>query len=296
MIQMRSCDGHKDQRLPQGIVLRIVNMEPGRDREHARIWRFDRAHGMEVLSAEYRTHTFPRHWHDTYVVGVVEGGAERFFYRGANHVAPKGRIVLVNPGEVHTGCAAGEDGWLYRSIYPTSGLFDEILGEGRSRSLIFPSAVVEDDELAAEMMRVHCRLSDPRAGALEQHGLLVSFLTKLVRRHSVEGARFGETRADNAAVTRAIDYMQGHLHSSLGLQELCGVAGLSRYHFIRVFEKATGMPPHAYLNQLRINHAKKLIAAKTPIGEVAIESGFFDQSHLTYHFKRIVGVTPGRYC
>lgn len=271
-------------------------MEPGKDRERARIWRFDRAHGMEILSADYRTHSFPRHWHDTYVVGVVVGGAERFFHGGQSHVAPKGRIVLVNPSEVHTGCAAGDDGWHYRAIYPSAGLFTEILGDENVRNLSFPSAVIADDELASEMMGLHFRLSDPSAEPLEQHGRLASFLGKLVQRHAVNAISERHVKEDKAAVRRAIEHMRSHLHTPLSLQELSKVAGLSRYHFIRIFERATGMPPHAYLNQLRINHAKELIASKTPIGEVAIETGFFDQSHLTYHFKRIVGVTPGRYC
>ena len=64
---------------------------------------------------------------------------------------------------------------------------------------------------------------------------------------------------------------------------------------MRVFRKVLGLPPHAYLVQVRITQAKKLLASGMAIAEVAAETGFSDQSHLHRHFKRIVGVTPGQY-
>jgi AraC-like DNA-binding protein len=56
-----------------------------------------------------------------------------------------------------------------------------------------------------------------------------------------------------------------------------------------------GMTPHSYLTQVRVRHAKSLLSAGLPITQVATEAGFYDQAHLTRHFKRIVGLTPGRY-
>ncbi len=64
---------------------------------------------------------------------------------------------------------------------------------------------------------------------------------------------------------------------------------------MRVFRQETGLPPHTYLIQLRINQAKAHLQAGETIAEVAAATGFSDQSHLTRRFKRIVGVTPGQY-
>ncbi len=72
-------------------------------------------------------------------------------------------------------------------------------------------------------------------------------------------------------------------------------AGLSPYHLCRVFGAAVGMPPHACQTQVRVRHAKSMLRAGLPISRVAGAAGFYDQAHLTRHFKRIVGVTPGRY-
>jgi AraC-like DNA-binding protein len=70
---------------------------------------------------------------------------------------------------------------------------------------------------------------------------------------------------------------------------------VSRFHFIRAFRDAFGLPPHAYINQVRLQHARKLLLAGESVGIAATESGFYDQSRLSHFFKRAYGVTPAHY-
>ena len=90
-----------------------------------------------------------------------------------------------------------------------------------------------------------------------------------------------------------------HVHDNLAentsLEELRVHVGLSPFYFSRIFRQYTGLPPHAYRKQQRVQLAKQLLRNDVPIAQVAAESGFSDQSHLTRHFKQIVGVTPGQY-
>jgi AraC-like DNA-binding protein len=65
--------------------------------------------------------------------------------------------------------------------------------------------------------------------------------------------------------------------------------------FSRMFARHMGLPPHAYRKQKRIRKAKQMLIDRVPISRVAVETGFADQSHLTRHFKQVVGVTPGQY-
>jgi AraC-like DNA-binding protein len=62
-----------------------------------------------------------------------------------------------------------------------------------------------------------------------------------------------------------------------------------------VFKDRVGLTPHAYQDQLRVRRAKQLLDREVPIAQAAVEAGFYDQAHLTRHFKRVMGVTPGRY-
>ena len=82
---------------------------------------------------------------------------------------------------------------------------------------------------------------------------------------------------------------------AISLKELAELVNLSPYHFLRVFKREVGVPPHTYQLHRRITAAKHLLATEMPIGQVAAETGFVDQSHLTHRFRRSVGVTPKQY-
>lgn len=96
-------------------------------------------------------------------------------------------------------------------------------------------------------------------------------------------------------MTWAREFLEANAEQDVSLVRLAAVAGLSPFHLVRVFREAVGLPPHAYLDQVRVERAKGLLSAGLPIARAAAEAGFADQSHLTRRFKRLVGVTPGQY-
>ncbi|MBE9182107.1 helix-turn-helix transcriptional regulator [Oculatella sp. LEGE 06141] len=91
------------------------------------------------------------------------------------------------------------------------------------------------------------------------------------------------------------DYINDHLHHDLKLDEIAAIAQISLYHFLRLFKQRMGITPHQYILQCRIHKAKDLLEhSELTIAEIAIRTGFCDQSHLTRYFKRLVGVTPNQ--
>src|SRR5262249_41286929 len=94
-----------------------------------------------------------------------------------------------------------------------------------------------------------------------------------------------------------VEYVEEHLDAGPSLGQLAAVARLSVYHFARQFKEATGLPPYQYVILRRVERAKQLLQAGTALSlaEVALRAGFSDQSQFTHHFKRVVGVTPGRF-
>ena len=90
-------------------------------------------------------------------------------------------------------------------------------------------------------------------------------------------------------------YLEEHFTETVSLEELAALVNLSPFYLLRVFRESVGLPPHSYLTQIRVAHAKRLISASRPLAEVATAVGFSDQSHLNRHFKALVGVTPGQY-
>lgn len=92
---------------------------------------------------------------------------------------------------------------------------------------------------------------------------------------------------------RICEYMESHLDQRIGLEALAAMAGLSTHHFARAFHQSVGMPPHSYLLSRRLEKAGRMLReTKLPLAEIAVATGFSDQSHLARHFRRQTGMPP----
>lgn len=107
--------------------------------------------------------------------------------------------------------------------------------------------------------------------------------------------RTAPTRRSAAAVDRVLEHIHAHLGQPLTLAELAALAGLSVWRFATVFRQQVGVAPHRYICRLRLERAQALIRDGVPAATAANEAGFYDQSHLSRHFKNRFGMTPGQY-
>lgn len=276
----------------------MINAElPLTPSESAQVWHSAMlGDSFDVLRATFVTHTFPRHTHEGYVIAVIEGGAERYFYRGSYHKAGAGAITLINPGEVHTGEAVTSAGWIYRALYPNTDLLKRIASEveGRNSPIPYFSHNVEDPEVWQKLRTAIITL-EMSSSALEREIRLTEALAALISRHAdtkLSPARFSSA---HSAALQARDYLQAHYQDDVSLEQLAAVVNLSPFHLSVIFRQQFGLPPHNYLNQLRVYHARDLLLNGMSIAQAALLTGFVDQSHLHRYFKRIMGVTPGQY-
>jgi AraC-like DNA-binding protein len=158
----------------------------------------------------------------------------------------------------------------------------------------FPASVIFDREILAMFRELHVALEVP-ASTLERQSRLQSFAARLITRFGERRPSTGSSGRMRLGVKRACEYLTEHNADNISLDRLAQIAGLSPFHFNRVFSEQVGMPPHAFQTQLRVGRARDLLLRGWSISQVADQTGFADQSHLTRHFKRLVGVTPGRY-
>lgn len=253
--------------------------------------------GLQLMQARFRTHSFARHSHEGFGVGVIEQGALGFSYRGENVVAPAGRINTVNPDEVHTGHSATDLGWTYRMFYCSAELLQQMAEDIAGRPVhlpFFTSGVIEDDQVAHLVRQTHVRLMDGHSPRLEQQTLLLAMFAGLFVRHTYAPPAVIRAGNEQVRIRRVIDYLDAHHAEDLAVDTLAAIACLSPYHFIRVFSRQTGLTPHAWLMQLRVRKAAALLRRGVPIADAAVQTGFSDQSHLNRSFKRILGFTPGQ--
>ncbi|WP_049566693.1 AraC family transcriptional regulator [Streptomyces sp. SBT349] len=246
------------------------------------------ARPLDLMTARFRRQQYAPHAHEEFAIGVCTAGRERIRYRGADHVAGPGSIVVLEPGETHTGGSAGPEGYAYRVLYPPAAL----VAEGVGVPPHFPEPIVGDPALATALARAHRAATAPDRLAAES-GLL-HLLAVLAVRHA--GARPVRPVPEAERVAHAVrDRLADQLCTPPTLAELAADLGLSRFQVLRAFRDSTGMPPYAWLAQHRVGRARALLDAGRRPAEAAAATGFADQAHLTRWFKRVLGVTPGAY-
>lgn len=266
-------------------------------RESAKFWHDPALSNLEILHATYITHSFALHIHEGYSICVIERGVDRFAYRHNVYDAPAGSIVLINPGEPHTGGAISQEGWTYRGLYPTTDLLQRASSElvGRQRGIpFFPEPVVHDPLSASLLLDLH-RALEVSDSALESESRMLWTMAQLVLRHADDHPSLSTISVERDYIKKARLYLEEHYTENVSLEELALHTGLSPFHLLRVFRRTVGLSPHTYLTQVRIRHARHLLLAGMPIAAVALNVGFVDQSHLTRSFKRTVGVPPGQF-
>ncbi|MER5301275.1 AraC family transcriptional regulator [Streptomyces lasiicapitis] len=262
---------------------------------------------LDLLTARFDRHHYAPHYHEEFTVGVCIGGTEIIDYRGGRLDIGPGAVVVLAPGETHTGRPGSGGGYAYRAMYPSTHLF----ADGTRTLPHFREAVLDDPQLAAALRAAHTSLStstgkqppapgaDPLAGdpltALAAETHLTELFTTLAGRHST--TRPAQTLVPGAAaLTRTVrDRLADNVLSPPTLTELATELGLSRYQLLRAFRTTTGMPPYAWLAQHRVTRARGLLESGLRPAAVAGLVGFADQAHLTRWFRRVVGVTPAAY-
>lgn len=265
--------------------------------DSVRYWRTPLLPGADLVTAEYRDHAFTPHWHDAYTIPVIVAGAEGYRYRGADYVAEAGSVPVINPGELHTGSKATDAGWRYRVLYAPVDTIHRLAGDIGGRPTAqpwFEPGVIRDADLAQRLAHAHCLL-EAGGDPLAAEAAMLDALSTLLVRYSQTQPETPATTRDDTRVATMKEHLTGDLLTPLTLAEVAGAIGVSPFHAARLFTQTTGLAPHAWRNQVRLQRALAPLRAGASVTEVAAASGFVDQSHFTRHFRRMFGVPPGRW-
>jgi AraC-like DNA-binding protein len=254
-----------------------------------RFKRLPHLENVELLHAINVTHDYPPHIHEEYSFAVVLGGIETTVCRNATFTARRGNVLIVNPEEVHSNKSIKSE---YRVIKVPTETIDRLTQEfsGTPPPVFFPDPVLNDRVMFRKLLELQLKLELP-ASSLEHESLFLATMRRLM---GGANKKFS-SKTDNRYVGLVREYLRAHYAENVTLSQLTSLTTLSPFYLLRMFRNSTGVPPHEYQTQVRIAHARKLIRTGSPLSEVALETGFFDQSHLSRNFKRIVGITPRQY-
>jgi AraC-like DNA-binding protein len=242
----------------------------------------------EVLHARFVEHVYPAHIHDTWTLLLVDRGFVRFDLERAEHDAGAAWVTLLPPHVAHTGRAATAAGFHKRVIY----LDSTVLGSGFTGPAVTAPSWA-DPLLRRRVSQLHQELSRPGEELAAESRL--ALIRARLHEHLRPGRSDHSPRPDRRLADELRDLLDSHLATGLTLRAAGGLLHAHPDHLVRTFSAAFGLPPHRYLTARRVDAARQRLLEGQALSDVAAAVGFHDQAHLSRHFTRQLGVTPGRY-
>lgn len=245
--------------------------------------------GVERIEAWFHGKAYAMHRHDTYAIGRTLAGVQSFSYRRSQRNSLPGNTMVLHPDEVHDGQAGTDEGFQYRMIYVEPSFFQDVLG---GRALPFLEGGVTADPRLAAATTTLLQHVGYTLEPLEQSDALAELAHALA---AVAGMPARRLKGDFLAARRARDYLRANCARVVTLDELEVATGRDRWSLSHDFRMFYGTSPYRYLTMRRLDAARRLLLAGMSLAQAAVATGFADQSHMTRHFAKTFGLTPGRW-
>lgn len=255
---------------------------------------FDKSLKIEAHYFKGCLPTFPEHLHDYYVIGYVEQGERKFNCKGNIYSLSKGSILLLNPNENHSCSEHCGEGLTYKSLNISTKTMLDLTREimGKDYVVEFFKSVIIDENLGFIFNNVHNMIME-NCEEFAKEEQFIFMMSEMIEKYS----RYFKSPINEyeIEIKKVCDFIEENYSDKVTLDMLCEISELSKSTLIRVFTKTMEITPYKYLENVRINKAKKLIENGIAPIEAAISTGFSDQSHFNKYFTRFIGITPGGY-
>jgi AraC-like DNA-binding protein/mannose-6-phosphate isomerase-like protein (cupin superfamily) len=255
------------------------------------LWRNDQLFNIDFSEYTLSHHSFPRHFHDHFVIELVLSGTDHFYCNGNNYMAETNQLVLINPGEVHTGSTLTDIPLRYFSFYPDAAVFREmaeVLAITIPHDFIFQLTLQHQSVISEKLKQLyHSFVSGAELLQLQQ--VFYDCMYALLMQDKKDTA--GTIKKD-PRIGLVIDFIHTNFTASISLKEMAALISLNPFHFLRLFKKNTGVSPHEYLLIVRTGYAQRLLRKGYKVEEAALEAGFYDTSHFNRSLRKIAGTSP----
>jgi AraC-like DNA-binding protein/mannose-6-phosphate isomerase-like protein (cupin superfamily) len=254
-------------------------------------------HHVQIVHGSHVTNAFARHVHQKFCVGVVLQGDRVISQAGRSVTIPENALFVINPGVAHSCKSLSKTGHSYLVICVGVEKMQQMASQisGKAQPLpVIRDVLLFDPDLVSKMHRLVSLLKQANS-SLQRESVFISMLATLMMRYGEMPPVPCRMGLQSSAIKRVRDFIEARFRDNPSLEELSGIACLSPFHFHRLFLRNIGVSPHEYLIQVRIRKARELLLEGNRIASVALELGFVDQSHFTRHFKRVIGVAPGKF-
>lgn len=244
--------------------------------------QLDQLDSLEILSANNYTNPFPLHFHDTFCISLISKGT----FVENDCYATTGSICITNPMELHANQCLHETGVSFKTFYISPDLIKSL---NQGKSVFFNDKVINNPGILNRLNEVATRAAE----GMPDSKLLQEQITELIKISSIDPA--GTPPQISGKITEIKDHIKRNLNKKMQLDQLASIAGTDKYKLIRSFKKHTGLTPYGYVLLQRIEKSKKLLKQNAPLALIALDCGFYDQSHFNNYFREFTGTTPSKY-
>ncbi|MGE4276749.1 MAG: AraC family ligand binding domain-containing protein [Lawsonibacter sp.] len=263
--------------------------------KEVRTVKFDAELRMEAYHFRGIMQKFPNHFHEYYVIGFIENGQRYLSCKNKEYTIAPGDLLLFNPRDNHT-CEQIDGKTLdYRCINIQPEIMSKAVFEitGKDYLPCFTSQVVFHSELVPLLKELHLMIMQEETDFRKEE-LFFFLLEQLIEEYTDQN--MPSPKSEQSTETKAIcEFLEQNYMKNITLDDLSNLTGLSKYYLLRFFTKQKGISPYSYLETIRIDKAKKLLEQGVLPIDVALQTGFTDQSHFSNFFKKFIGLTPRQY-
>jgi AraC-like DNA-binding protein len=261
-------------------------------------WRDPALPYVESRRACHSRACYRPHSHPTFSIGAVDHGTSVF--TGASDgpfTLHPGAMVFVPPVRVHACNPERGHAWSYQMLHLDAQWLMTLRQEEAlqpNRPAATPIRVSREPSIYVRFCRLN-ELLFSDASVHEKEAALIEFVGDCHNAPAQPIAAPADALEYRQGLRRVLDMLCNERTNTLSINELAQMAGMSRYQLIRAFRAATGLTPHAWQLNQRVNQAREQLQVGKDLAEIAYCLGFADQSHFQRTFKAYAGVTPGRY-
>jgi len=226
------------------------------------------------------------HCHKEVAIGVVESGRSIVSCQDQDFFVEAEHIVVFPPAVMHKCRPEDIKTWQFKMLYVQRDWLESVFGQPIPWAVVIKKLAVTD----ISAVKQGFAFLESEADAEDKETALMLLLNRIFALADIHISEASVPASEAAAALKA--YIEDHYWQPISLDEMAQRINTTKFHLIRLFDRSYGMPPHAYLMQLRLSQAKEMLRDGVELSDIAISLGFYDQSHFSKAFKQYVGVTP----
>lgn len=261
----------------------------------SRTIHFDETLKIEAYNFKGIMQKFPNHFHESYVIGFIEKGKRNLTCKNKKYIIERGDLILLNPRDCHTCKQIDNNALDYRCINIEPEIMEKAVYEITGKKYLpnFTQQVIFHSDLVTSLSQLHLLILKEDT-CFKKEEIFLFLIEQLIEEYT-EQAEHLLIDERNSEIKTICEFLENNYKSSISLNDLSNLTGLSKYYLLHTFTKQKGISPYRYLETIRIDKAKKLLEKSVSPIEVAFQTGFNDQSHFSNFFKKFIGITPKQY-